>query len=120
MRIDQQRDWRFLRLLIPGRCSFLSVFLPACPHGTSKPLQIGIKASGHLIRHARPFILHMTESYLTRCLFRKIVLRIGRLAGIPRDPFSGARATKLWSILEIPVKETAEDSPGLTLTWERR
>ena len=30
VRIDQQRDWRLLRLLIPGRCSFPSVFLPAC------------------------------------------------------------------------------------------
>jgi hypothetical protein len=41
------------------------------------------KPGGHLIRHARYFILQLAESALTRPLFRQIVARIERLAWHP-------------------------------------
>ena len=41
------------------------------------------KTGGRLIRHARYFTLQVTESYLTRPLFRQIVAGIERLAWYP-------------------------------------
>jgi len=41
------------------------------------------KTGGHLIRHARYFILELAESPLTPTLFRQILGCIERLAGHP-------------------------------------
>jgi len=41
------------------------------------------KTAGHLIRHARYFILQLAESHLTPTLFRQILGRIERLAWHP-------------------------------------
>ena len=41
------------------------------------------KTGGHLIRHARYFILQLAESHLTRRLFGQILGRIERLAWHP-------------------------------------
>jgi hypothetical protein len=42
-----------------------------------------LKTGGQLIRHARYFTLQLAESYLTRRLFRQILVRIERLAWHP-------------------------------------
>ena len=47
-------------------------------------LQQGLfKTGGHLIRHARYFILQLAESHLTQSLFGQILGRIERLAWHP-------------------------------------
>ncbi len=50
-----------------------------CRHAPSGKVQ----TDGHLIRHARYFILQLGESYLTRSLFGQILGRIERLAWHP-------------------------------------
>jgi hypothetical protein len=47
------------------------------------------KTRGRLIRHARYFVLQLAENHLTSTLFRQILGRIERLAGIPRDRENG-------------------------------
>jgi hypothetical protein len=41
------------------------------------------KTGGRLIRHARYFILHLADSYLTATLYPRILRRIERLAWHP-------------------------------------
>jgi len=42
-----------------------------------------LKTGGRLMRHARYFVLQLSESHLTRWLFRQI---LGRLAGLAWHP----------------------------------